>query len=110
VCSDVQLCAGFVTTQLVTGLSWVSPLWSGDGLKAAFFLAAFSIHTMAPPARLRRMLTRALHHCRRVESTYNLMYCSSAGKEEEDLRAPTVIAVAVMVAPLLLLGAKILLK
>lgn len=96
-CSDVQLCAGFVTTQLVTGLSWVS-------------LAVFPSHTMAPPARLRRMLTPALHHCRRVESTYNLVYYSSAGKEEEDLRAPTVIAVAVMVAPLLLLGAKILLK
>ena len=46
---------------------------------------------------------------RRIQSTYNTVYYSSAG-EEEDLRGPTIIATAVVVVPLVLLGVKILEK
>lgn len=42
-----------------------------------------------------------------MQSTYNNVYTVNPG-EEEDLRLPTLIAVAVMLVPILLLGAKVL--
>ena len=44
---------------------------------------------------------------RRIDSSYSNVYYTS-GDEDEDLRLPTLMAASVVVAPLLLLGVKIL--